>query len=389
MTGSADEDKTGSDTPEDAGRSSSFMKSASERYPRTPKCARCRNHGVVSALKGHKRYCHWKDCLCSKCVLIAERQRVMAAQVALRRQQAQEENEAREMGLLYGPNGLLRVNPDSVSVFPVVNSYLSRSESDGDEVVDDKSNSPAPKRPRKDLKCDEQRDSTSPECSQSVSSTLSDKAHSIEDGPHVSSGTLSESPCTTPNGVDDDLKPSQNECCSENYVLNLATNSCKRQSIDRMCRIFPHMKRNMLELILQACGGDTIRAIEQILHTKNEEERTTSNRALYASTSYSDQQLSDLNFSILKSAFSPVPSPGAVGALNSGGYTWGGYVGRSLALAMPYLPLTHRISMSSVSGFNGISSSSNKLTPHNMYPFWTGQSYVGKDGEKPVSNIGE
>ncbi|XP_036033117.1 doublesex- and mab-3-related transcription factor B1 [Onychomys torridus] len=58
---------------------------------RTPKCSRCRNHGYLVPVKGHAGKCRWKQCICDKCYLITERQKIMAAQKVLKTQGAEEQ----------------------------------------------------------------------------------------------------------------------------------------------------------------------------------------------------------------------------------------------------------------------------------------------------------
>ncbi|KAM9391953.1 doublesex- and mab-3-related transcription factor 3a [Pholidichthys leucotaenia] len=251
---------------------------------RTPKCARCRNHGVLSWLKGHKRYCRFKDCTCEKCILIIERQRVMAAQVALRRQQANESLESLipeslrvlpGIGMAGGGEGNQAAPARAEELElrwsggdPVQTGAQTETTEDGSEDVSGGENGGSSSEKEQDPVSSPE--ASKPSCYSpeplETSSLSEESRYSLSKAGGSEKEAKDESPQKYPASPTEQNVLIEGLGGSINLPFSLRAN---RPPLEVLKKIFPTHKPPVLELILRGCGGDLVGAIEVLLSSRN------------------------------------------------------------------------------------------------------------------------
>lgn len=127
----------------------------------------------------------------------------------------------------------------------------------------------------------------------------------------------------------------------------------KSANLELLCRLFPHMKRSVLQLILQGCNEDATQAIEQVLNNHSTQQQQhlhaavkqqTNTQLLHSAyltattTSAPQPPAASAPHSSLKSAFSPISTfttnPAALTALR---YPYPPTT-RGLPIGFPYPP---------------------------------------------------
>lgn len=206
----------------------------------------------------------------------------------------------------------------------------------------------------------------------------------------------------------------------EDNILTSSPSSGKKTPLDMLCRVFPHMKRGILQVVLQSCNNDLVQAIEQILNnhggngvrnnsfltgnanssvsfplsTANLGSTFSALQSGFPGTGFLPQAYlpSTLGPPTLKSAFSPISSP-PTAHLNSIRYTYSAApgtraAGLATALAIPYPPLLPSLTLGSGYAYSSLSNANKVLHYAISCSCCPPKSYTSPAGEKAAGCMG-